>query len=368
MANNWFEFQHSEEIDSPSLVIYKDRILHNIELMIRIAGSPGRLVPHVKTHKMAEVVQMQLDAGIQRFKCATIAEAEMLAMTGAPWILIAYQLTGPNLLRLQKLKLAFPAVTFSSLIDSIDTARQLNELTMPEPYDVFIDINNGMNRSGHLTNDALFSLYQEIVSLPNLRLIGLHVYDGHIRDEDFMARKQASDLAFEPVTDFCELLRQQGFESPVIIAGGSPTFTVHAQRTGVLCSPGTCLLWDWGYGDRFLDQPFLHAAVLLTRVVSKPAPGIITVDLGHKAVAAENSIEKRFRFLNLNDYQVLSQSEEHGVIAVKNSDDLHIGDLLYAIPYHICPTVALHENVTVVEDLTPTEKWEIVARKRKITF
>ena len=159
-----------------------------------------------------------------------------------------------------------------------------------------------------------------------------------------------------------------GYPYLMIIAGGSPTFTVHTQRTDVYCSPGTCLLWDWGYGDRFQDQPFQHAAVLTTRVISKPAPHLITVDLGHKAVAAENPIDRRFRFLNLEGYEILSQSEEHGVIRVADWDSIHVGDLLYALPYHICPTVALHDYATVIENQTVSEKWSILARRRQISI
>ena len=67
--------------------------------MIDIAGGAARLWPHIKTHKMAEVVQMQIEAGIDRFKCATIAEAEMAAKAGAKHLTLAYPLVGPNIKR-----------------------------------------------------------------------------------------------------------------------------------------------------------------------------------------------------------------------------------------------------------------------------
>ena len=41
---------------------------------------PKRLWPHVKTHKLPQLVRMQLSHGIRKYKCATIAEAEMLAL------------------------------------------------------------------------------------------------------------------------------------------------------------------------------------------------------------------------------------------------------------------------------------------------
>ncbi len=368
MSENWYKVNNPGEVLSPSLLVYKDRIAFNIDLMIKIAGDADRLVPHVKTHKMAEVIRMQLDAGISKFKCATLAEAELLAEAGAKWVLIAYQLVGPNIPRLQKLKARYPQVHFASLVDSLATAQGLSAQSGNSPVRVFLDINNGMNRSGHPVDGTLADLYQKMAALPNLHLEGLHVYDGHIRESHFEERKAHSNQDFAPVHSLIDQIKEMGLPAPMVIAGGSPTFTVHAKRPGVYCSPGTCLLWDWGYGDRFLDQPFQYAALLATRIISKPSPGIVTIDLGHKAVAAENPIDRRFRILNLEDYEVLSQSEEHGVLRVANWESLRVGDLFYAVPYHICPTVALHETVTVVEKRTALNNWEVRARKRVISI
>lgn len=367
-AAPWYEVHNSEQVLSPSLLVYKERIAFNIKLMIEIAGSADRLIPHVKTHKMVEVVQMQLAAGITKFKCATIAEAEMLAEAGATWALIAYQLVGPNIDRLFTLQQKYPDVHFASLVDSLDQAQLLNTRCEGRSGYIFIDVNNGMDRSGFPSQQNLLGLYKEISQLKNLKLEGLHVYDGHIREADFAERKAHSDADFVPVQKLRDELIQAGYPNPMIVAGGSPTFTVHTLRADVYCSPGTCLLWDWGYGDLFLDQPFQHAAVLATRVISKPAEHLITVDLGHKAVAAENPIGRRFRFLNLEGYEILSQSEEHGVIRADEWDSIQLGDLLYALPYHICPTVALHDYATVIENRTLLDKWAILARRRMISI
>ena len=53
---------------SPSLVIFRDRVAANIQRMISMAGGADRLRPHVKTHKMAEVVRMCESAGIHKHK------------------------------------------------------------------------------------------------------------------------------------------------------------------------------------------------------------------------------------------------------------------------------------------------------------
>jgi len=84
MKSKWYLIKGIERLDSPALTVHPERIQHNIDMMIAMVKDPHRLRPHVKTYKMSEIVSMQLRSGIRKFKCATIAEAEMLAMTSAP--------------------------------------------------------------------------------------------------------------------------------------------------------------------------------------------------------------------------------------------------------------------------------------------
>ncbi|MCE7039294.1 D-TA family PLP-dependent enzyme [Dyadobacter sp. CY312] len=368
----WYKLNNPEKVFSPSLLFYKDRIESNIDRMINVAGDVNRLVPHVKTHKTAEIVKLQLQKGISKFKCATIAEAEMLAEAGGKWILIAYQMVGPNIGRLLELKTKFPDSVFSSLIDNEKSAQMLEEagVATSSIFNVFIDVNNGMNRSGHQADHTLLSLFHFLKGLSQVHVSGAHIYDGHIRNPEFSERKAASDEAFELTLPLLDLMTKNADKDVMVIAGGSPSFNIHTLRSDVFLSPGTNILWDWGYGSRFQDQPFLHAALILTRVVSKPAVGIVTIDLGHKSVAAENPIDSRFQLLNLNNYEVISQSEEHGVLQVGNQEweKIEIGDIYYALPYHICPSVALHDYASVIENGEVTDEWRIIARNRKITI
>jgi D-serine deaminase-like pyridoxal phosphate-dependent protein len=365
----WYRLADEDQVDSPALLVYPDRILANIREMIRIAGDPGRLVPHVKTHKMGEVVRMQLREGITRFKCATIAEAEMVAEAGGKDILVAYQLNPAKARRLMRLREAFPETIFSSLIDNAASARMLDTLYADEGTrgSVFIDVDNGMHRTGYPATGDLVGFCCDMDQFLHLYLRGLHVYDGHIHIHDFSERKARTLEDFRPVRNALEALRFLGMNRLEVIAGGSPTFPVHAGDPALLLSPGTPLLWDWGYGELLTDEDFLPAAVLLTRTISHPAPGHITTDLGHKSVAAENPLERRVKFLNLEGYRVVSQSEEH--LVVKADGPLPaVGDALYAIPYHVCPTVALYDEALVVESGHITGRWQIEGRRRHNRF
>ena len=151
-----------------------------------------------------------------------------------------------------------------------------------------------------------------------------------------------------------------------IIAGGSPTFPIHARRSGVELSPGTTVFWDAGYGTKLPDLPFEPAAFLITRVVSRPAPDCLCLDLGHKAVSAEMA-PPRAVFPSLPDAEAVSHSEEHLVIRTARAAEFQIGDVLYAIPWHVCPTVALHQEAWLVREGKAVERWTVEARARRIT-
>ncbi len=366
---NWYEAENIHEVPSPALLVYPDRIESNIRKMIEISGDVNRLRPHVKTHKMPEIIRLQIKHGITKFKCCTIPEAEMCAKNGAADILLALQPVGPNIDRFFSLKHIFPEVKFSCITDNESVIRQFADRAVKHGTEthLWIDINNGMNRTGIAPDDNAAKLFELIFMLPMLKAEGLHVYDGHIRDKDFSVRKKKSDEGFEAVYKLAEKLRSPANHEIKIVAGGSPTFRVHAMRDGVDCSPGTVLLWDYGYSSSLPDMNFLHAAVLMTRIVSKPAEGLITVDLGHKAIGSEMP-HPRIAFMRIDEYTVSNHSEEHLVIKFKGSEKMNVGDVLYGIPWHICPTVDRHDFVTIVTNNHAGGQWAVEARKRFITI
>jgi len=107
------------------------------------------------------------------------------------------------------------------------------------------------------------------------------------------------------------------------------------------------------------------AALLLTRVVSKPGANRLCLDLGHKAVAAENP-PPRVRVLELPDATAIVHSEEHLVVETPCANEFRIGQCLHGIPRHICPTVALYSEAWVIESGAAHECWPITARARRL--
>ena len=196
-TNNWYHINHVEALDSPSLVIYPKRVKQNIHTAIEMIGDVKRLRPHIKTNKSAEVARLMIEAGITKFKCATIAEAEMLGMSKAKDVLLAYQPIGPKIYRFAELIKKYPATNFSCLTDHMTAANQMaaffaaHKIIVP----VYIDLNVGQNRTGISPSES-FELFMECSTMPGIKPVGLHEYDGHIRDIDWDARKKKCDEAF----------------------------------------------------------------------------------------------------------------------------------------------------------------------------
>ncbi len=364
MSESWFEIKNINELDSPALVVFPERVKYNIQLAVDMIGDVTRLRPHIKTNKSPDVAGLMLNAGITKFKCATIAEAEMLAQCKAPDVLLAYQPLGPKLNRFVSLIKKYPATKFSCLTDNIAAADEqasvfnANDLTVP----AFIDLNVGMNRTGISPDDNAIELAKHCATLNGIALVGLHAYDGHIRDADFETKKKNCDTAFAAVEKLNEKLKLS-----TIIMGGSPAFSVHCKRKNIECSPGTFVYWDKGYSDLCPEQKFLTAIVLVTRIISLPSANKICTDLGHKSVAAENEITKRVFFLNAEGLKPVGQSEEHLVLETKEDHRYKVGDIFYGLPYHVCPTVALYERVFTIENGKVSGEWKNISRDRKIT-
>ncbi|MEB0248675.1 MULTISPECIES: D-TA family PLP-dependent enzyme [unclassified Mucilaginibacter] len=370
LATDWYIIDNVDELDTPALVVYPDRVQYNINLLKTMIDDPSRLRPHVKTHKSIDATGLMMQSGIKKFKCATIAEAEMLGMAGAYDVLLAYQPTGPKLRRFVRLISAYPQTAYSCLVDNTATANAISKEAADSGINisVYIDLNVGMNRTGIIPDVEAFALYELCAALPGLELKGLHAYDGHIHDADYSIREKRSEESIKPVLKLVDDILAKGYPNPKVIAGGSPTFPILAKLKDIEVSPGTFAYWDRGYQQAFPEQAFQTAALIVARVVSLPDEGKICIDLGHKSVSAENELNKRVYFLNASELKFTGQSEEHLVADAGEGHHYKVGDTLYGLPHHICPSVALYERAITIENKLVTGEWKTIARDRKITI
>ncbi len=371
-----YQLHDPDQLITPCLLVYPDIVQSNLEAAIRIVGDVDRLRPHVKTHKTPEVVKMQLEMGIQKHKCSTLREAAMVAAEGAQDVLIAYPQVGPAIRKLCEIVGQYPQTRFSTTVDSQTAIEQLSQCFAAQgaEIDVLLDIDNGMHRTGIPAGEEAFELYQMIARLPALHEAGLHVYDGQNHQPDLAERQQAVSVLMEPIAALVQRLLEAQLTVPKLVCGGTPTFPVFAAMeappgTSIECSPGTSVLHDYNYGRDYPDiQGLGHAAILMTRVISKqPNSGQFTCDLGHKAVAADPPAGQRCHFLGLPDAKEVKQNEEHLIVSAPGADTLQVGDVLYALPAHICPTVALHQHLQVIRAGQRIGQWEVTARDRFYT-
>jgi D-serine deaminase-like pyridoxal phosphate-dependent protein len=367
-----YSIADTSNILSPGLVIFRDLVETNLDEMVRIAGAPARLRPHCKTHKMREIVELQLARGITRHKCATIAEAEMLAAAGVQDIFLAYNPVGPNIGRVVRFIERYPDVRFAVTADHPGPIAALGDAlaSAGKSVNVMLDIDCGQHRTGVPAGPAARELYRRIAETKGLVAGGLHLYDGHNHQTDVAERREAVLAVWKPAAALRDELVAAGLPVPRIVAGGTGSFPIFAaiDDPAIELSPGTIVFNDWGYSQMFPDLRFTPAALMLTRVVSRPTANRVTLDLGYKAVASDPPAGNRLIFPGLPDAKAVLQNEEHLVIETEQASSFQPGDELWAMPRHICPTCALHKQVYVVAGRKVIGMWQVAARDRVLSL
>ncbi len=364
-------FSNSENVITPALIYYKEILEKNTDEIIALAGDVHKLWPHVKSHKCKKMVEFLQSKGIDKFKCATIAEAEMVAECHPRAVLIAYPLVGPNISRAVLLAKAYPEVEFWVIGDNAEQIAALDQEAWRADFSLnfLVDVNMGQDRTG-IEPEQVPAFVRNLGHLKKIRFSGLHCYDGNRHEPHFSERKALVDCTYRKIEKAVVELERTGYPVDVIVAGGSPSFPCYCDKKKVYFSPGTIFLQDDGYAQAFSDLPMKPAAAILTRVISNPRPGHFTLDLGYKAIAADPK-GARGRIVGLEHYQEFLQNEEHWCFSMEKGYENAcptVGQELFVIPTHICPTSALYPSVFVVEKGRIVDEWEVTARNRKLMF
>lgn len=366
-----YNFNGEANIYSPQLIYYEDIIDQNINYTLSLVDSPNQLWPHIKTHKTKEIVLKLIKKGITKFKCATFSECEIVAQCGAKEVLLAYPLVGPNFSRFCKLINLYNKTEFYALFDDLEQAETFNKLVntldSQKIVNTFIDVNVGLDRTGVPLN-RLEEFVLQFCKFNNLKIVGLHCYDGQNSDSDIKIRQYRIDKLANKIFETKSKIERLINDKLVIIAGGTPEFACW-KKYDVFCSPGTCFVQDAGYEKLFPDLSYYPAACILSRVISHPTNNTFTLDCGYKAIAADPHC-RRGILVGLNEKVIEQfQNEEHWVFKMKSGfeDQLPaVGSVVFIIPTHICPTSHLYPYVCVVKNNNFIGEWEIAARNRKI--
>ncbi|PWU07530.1 MAG: amino acid aldolase, partial [Terriglobia bacterium] len=188
-----------------------------------------------------------------------------------------------------------------------------------------------------------------------LALRGLHYYDGHLTAPSFEQREKLAHSGYDRLMEIVKAFERSGFPIEEVITSGTPAFPCAAtyapfRKSGFVhrASPGTVVYSDvtsltqlpaeWGY------RP---AAVVVSTVVSHPRANVVTCDAGHKAVSADAGIPN-CAVAGYPDWTPLKPSEEHLPIEINSGAQPAIGEALYLIPRHVCPTVNNFDEALIV--------------------
>lgn len=357
---------------SPSMLVFREIVERNLQKMVAIAGHVDRLRPHCKTHKMPAVTKIELAMGITKHKCATFAEAEMLADCGVKDIFLAYNLVGPNIGRAVKFMQKYPDVKFSVTADDSRMIAALSDAVSAASLTigVLLDVDPGLHRTGVLPGPKAAELYRCLIDAPGIEPGGFHLYDGHNHQTNLEERTAAVLAGWNGAAKLRDDFVAKGWSVPKIVCGGTGSFPIFAKLDdpAIELAPGTCVFHDSGYGACFPDMDFEPAVMMFTRVISRPSADRLTCDLGNKAVASDPPKGQRVVFPDLPGAEQVLHNEEHLVLQTPMADHYQPGDELLAIPKHVCPTSALHRQAYVIEGGRVVDMWDVTARDRCLTI
>ena len=347
-----------ELIQTPRLIVFKDRIHDNISRMSDLlqAADPNvtlsDLCPHVKTQKSVLVTRLLLEKGVSFFK-ASINEVDLLVQSGAPFIFVAYPLLELDARKIAGLKKQHPDIRFYVQAARREHVEILENIARETGiiWHYYIDTNVGMNRTGLPVEDA-FAFFESIHS-PFLQFAGLHAYDGHIHDNDFEARKRESFQSMERLKKSVNHFTARGVRVPCVIVAGTPSFVPDVEYwsqnsvdSKILFSPGTWIYFDTKTNE-MMPNTFDYAAVILSQVVDKPTSETATLNLGHKRWAIDQGPIDTF---SLKGISAESWSEEHTVVRLAPETQLDIKDYVLFAPRHVCSTVNLWDYFVLIDE------------------
>ena len=183
----WYRPENEASVFTPAILVYPDRIEENIRRMIDLAGHADRLRPHVKTHKIAEVIALQLQMGISRFKCATLSEMALVSSMGGQDVLLAYPLLGPAIQNFLQLTEHFPETKFSLTVDSLTACRELSEQARisGKVVNLFVDLDRAAEAARGLAQVA--EVVGDQVRLDHVLAVGDIVRSGDTSDPESKA-------------------------------------------------------------------------------------------------------------------------------------------------------------------------------------
>lgn len=347
-----------KNIDTPALLIDKEKVVKNIKDMQKKADSNNvKLRPHIKTHRMSYLAKMQLKYGANGITVAKTAEAEVMLKQGIKDIFIS-TVVGSK----QKAKAIADIYHLGDIkvaIDCIEQAKILKEVAKSESiiFNVWIEVEVGEKRSGISLGDKLEELSEFLKNENRLNLTGVYSHEGHVYGAKSINEcKELTKKAHQETIQVAKYLMEQGHKIETISVGATPSL-MHAEiEKGVTeIRPGTYILMDAAQGAS-LNSFDRCAATVLATVISKPNDSRVVLDSGVKALTAFVRGEGIChtpgygRLLRDNSIFINKLYDEHAVIENNQfNKEIEIAKKVRIIPNHICPLCNLYDYAYLID-------------------
>jgi len=347
-------------LDSPQLLLDLDQLdanLHSLQTACRKRGVHLRV--HFKSLKCGGLARYLAAQGVDRFLCAKLNEAEVLADNGIRDILIANQIIGP--IKLARLAELARRVHLQVCVDDADNVAEMAARARAAgvTIGVLVEVDVGMNRCGVEPGEPALQLARRIHAEEGLRFLGLQGYDGHLQLLPDPEEKRMCCLqGMERLVGTRRLIEQAGIPVEVVTGAGTGTWEYVSAVPGVTeIQPGSFLLMDCAY--HAVRPEFGCALSILATVVSR-RPGWYVLDAGSKAIS------KDFGMPVIKDRpkeRAVKLSEEHTRVDC-DGDIPQVGEHRQVIPAHCCATMNLHRQCVAVRRGRVEAFWPIEASGR----
>lgn len=346
-------------IETPAVLVDLDIAKRNIQTFQAYADKHGiRVRPHIKTHKLPQMAELQLAADAIGITCQKVTEAEAM-VDGSDRItdvLITYNILGDaKMARLDglnaRVELAVVADS-EAVIDGLAAYFAGKD----KPLRVFVECNTGADRCGVGSPEAAASLARRIAGAKGLVFGGLMTYppvDGEAKVQAFMGAAKS-------------LIEADGITVPVITSGGTPSM-MHAAGAPVASEyrPGTYIYNDRSLVSRGVASWDDCALTVLATVVSVPSENRAIIDAGSKVLTSDLlGMSGYGHVLGRDDIRIDQLSEEHGRLVTDGTIGLKVGDQLRIVPNHACVVTNMVDTIHIVEGDRLKDQWPVVARGR----
>lgn len=360
------------EVDTPALLVDEDRLAANIHRYAALTAQTGvRLRPHIKTHKMLEVADMQLRAGACGITAAKLGEAEVFAAAGVHDIFVAYPLVGREKAR-RAARLA-QRCHFIAGVESATGVQHLSEAAVEAGTTLFVrvEIDSGLKRTG-VAPDGAWELCRLVLAAPGLQLDGIFTFRGssfpaaQTHDPEVLGQEEGTLMVA-----LAERLRTSSIPIREVSVGSTPTTPFATLVPGVTeVRPGTYVFFDRMTTKLGTNTVNDIALSILTTVVSRPAEDIAIIDAGSKTfcgdiIPANAGLQGYGITTDGKSGVVERMNEEHGIVRLAPGYAPQVGDRLTFFPNHVCTTVNLSDEVIIVRNEFVKDVWRVAARGQR---